>query len=61
MSFLSKGNIIFSKGFLYIVPAIKNDPPDGTRYRKLGEILNMTLGEMSKMSIEELIYVKETV
>ena len=43
MSFLNKENIIFSKGFLYR----KNDQPVGLRYRKLGEMLNMTLGEMS--------------
>lgn len=59
MSFLNKGNIIFSKGFLYIVPKIKNDPPVEFRYRKLGEMLNMTLGEMSNMTIEDLVYVKE--
>ena len=60
MSFLHRGNIIFSKGFIHIATK-QNELPVGFRYRKLGEMLNMTLAEMSNMTIEDLVYVKETV
>lgn len=65
MNLIRSDNVLFSEGFLYMCGSTIGDipapPQEIYRYRKLSEILNMTLGEMSNMTIEDLVYVKETV
>lgn len=53
MSFLLKG-IVFSKGFLY---KRKSDMPVGYRDLMLSEIMDMSLNEISTMTLFDLCYV----